>query len=271
VIELKNVDFSYGDKPVLDGVSFRVEESEMVVIMGPSGSGKSTILRLILGLEQPQGGEVLIDGQNICVMKEKEKQRIRKSIGMVFQDGALFDSLTVGENVGYYLLEHTDMSWKEVGQRAEEMIGFVGLDADEVGDSLPEQLSGGMRRRVAIGRALLSTNPRAMLYDEPTTGLDPEATKKVLGLITKLHREKSIASLVVTHQIADALGIADRFVVIDTGRIAFDGSLDELRRCSESRVTSFLEPFKESFVQVAERKFVDLDCGNGKSLGEGSV
>jgi len=257
MIELRGVNFAYWDKQVLKNVSFRVNEEEMVVVMGPSGSGKSTILRLILGLESPQTVQVLIDGENICAMKESERQDVRKRIGMVFQDGALFDSLTVGENVGYYLLEHTNMKWPEIAARAKEMLGFVGLDADEIGDTLPEELSGGMRRRVAIGRALLSTNPRVMLYDEPTTGLDPHATENVLGLITRLHDEKSIASIVVTHQIADALEIADRFVVIHEGEIAFDGSLEQLRESRDPRVAGFLEPFRVSFGRVSRKGFVD--------------
>ncbi|MEW5797233.1 MAG: ATP-binding cassette domain-containing protein [Candidatus Zixiibacteriota bacterium] len=259
MIELRAVDFSYWDKQVLKNVSFKVDEAEMLVIMGPSGSGKSTILRLILGLECPQRGEVIIDGENICIMKERDKQEVRKRIGMVFQDGALFDSLTVGENVGYYLLEHTRMSWSEITVKAREMLGFVGLDANEIGDKLPEELSGGMRRRVAIGRALLSTNPKVMLYDEPTTGLDPHATENVLGLITRLHEEKSIASIVVTHQIADALEIADRFVVIHEGQVAFDGSLEALRASNDPCVTDFLGPFRASFGRVARKRFIGLD------------
>lgn len=259
MIELRGVNFSYWDKQVLKDVSFKVNEAEMVVVMGPSGSGKSTILRLILGLECPQSGQVLVDSQNICVMKEHQKRQVRKSIGMVFQDGALFDSMTVGENVGYYLLEHSGLPWTEIARRAEQMLGFVGLDAAEIGDKLPEELSGGMRRRVAIGRALLSTNPRAMLYDEPTTGLDPQAIKNILGLIRKLHREKSIASIIVTHQIADALEIGDHFVVIHEGEVAFDGSLEELRVCEDERVGGFLKPFRQSFGRVAAKRFVDVE------------
>jgi len=257
MIRLEGVSFSYWDKQVLKNVSFEVADSEMVVVMGPSGSGKSTVLRMILGLECPSEGKVLIDGQNICAMKERDKREIRKRIGMVFQDGALFDSLTVGENVGYYLLEHTGLSWSEIAGRAEEMLGFVGLNPDEVGDMLPEELSGGMRRRVAIGRALLSTNPNAMLYDEPTTGLDPMATQNVLNLITKLHQEKGIASVIVTHQIADALEIADRFVVIHSGEVVFDGSLDELRSSQEPRVVDFLQPFRESAERVQAKHFIN--------------
>jgi phospholipid/cholesterol/gamma-HCH transport system ATP-binding protein len=258
MIELKHVSFAYTDKPVLEDVSFVVETGESCIIMGPSGSGKSTILRLILGLNCPQSGEIHVDGQNICRMKEKEKREIRKKIGMVFQDGALFDSLSVWENVGYYLLEHTDMPIEEVGAKAVEMLGFVGLDADEIMDKLPEQLSGGMQRRVAIGRALLSTDPTVMLYDEPTTGLDPQSTENVLTLIEKLKEERHISTIVVTHQIADAISIADRFVVILEGKVAFDGDLDGLRDSPHQGVRAFLAPFEGSFGLVAKRKFISL-------------
>ncbi len=256
MIELKNVDFAYEDKDVLHDVSFRVEASEAVAIMGPSGSGKSTILRLILGLESPQRGQVIIDGQDISAVREKTRRDIRKKIGMVFQDGALFDSLSVGENVGYYLLENTHLSFTEITRQAEQMLGFVGLDAEEIVDKLPEQLSGGMRRRVAIGRALLSTEPRIMLYDEPTTGLDPQAIHNVLNLIRKLHSERPIITLVVTHQIADAVNMAERFIVISAGEIVFDGDLDRLRDCTDERVQAFLDPFRQSFAAVSRRKFV---------------
>jgi len=256
VIELKNISFAYEEKPILKNISFKVGPSESLVIMGPSGSGKSTILRLILGLECPQEGEILIEGQNICTMKEKLKREVRKKIGMVFQDGALFDSLTVGENVGYYLLEHTDMSDEEVTARVTQMLGFVGLDADEILDVLPDQLSGGMQRRVAIGRALLSTDPSVMLYDEPTTGLDPKATEQVLNLIRKLRHERTIATVVVTHQIVDAISIADRFVVLLAGELVFDGGLEELRDSTDDGVDTFLGPFRASFEKVNRRQFV---------------
>jgi phospholipid/cholesterol/gamma-HCH transport system ATP-binding protein len=257
VIEFRNVDFSYGERPVLQNISFEISEAEAVVFMGASGSGKSTILRLILGLETPQKGEVLIDGQNIIRMADAQKREIRKNIGMVFQDGALFDSLTVGENVGYYLFEHTRLRDDEIESRVRQMLGFVGLDSDEVIDKLPEQLSGGMQRRVAIGRALLSTNPKIMLYDEPTTGLDPQSTENVLRLIVKLQTDRRVCSIVVTHQIADSFFIANRFVVIDAGTVAFDGTLDMLRDSKDARVTAFLDPFRESMAGVLERKFVN--------------
>ncbi len=257
MIELRNLHFSYGDKPVLKNVSFKVDDNESLVIMGPSGSGKSTILRLVLGLECPQQGELLIDGNNICTMNENAKRELRKNIGMVFQAGALFDSLSVGENVGYYLFEHTNMKFDEIADKVEEMLGFVGLNAGEICDKLPEELSGGMQRRVAIGRALLSTNPKIMLYDEPTTGLDPQATEMILNLIIKLQSEKSISTIVVTHQIVDAFALADRFVVIWEGEKAFDGSLEELRSSSDERVLEFLKPFRDSFLEVAKKDFVN--------------
>ncbi|HOP07147.1 MAG TPA: ATP-binding cassette domain-containing protein [candidate division Zixibacteria bacterium] len=263
MISLRNVTFGYGDKIVLRNVSFDVADNEAIAVMGPSGSGKSTVLRLILGLECPYSGDVIVDGHNLCLLREREKREIRKQIGMVFQDGALFDSLTVGENVGYYLIEHTKLSWTEVESKASEMLGFVGLDSDEVIDKLPEQLSGGMQRRVAIGRALLSTNPRVMLYDEPTTGLDPQSTDNVLALIKKLKNEKTVASIVVTHQIADAFAIADRYVVIVDGQLVFDGRLEALRDCTEPLVVEFLKPFRSSMQAVLERRFVTVGVNGG--------
>lgn len=255
MIELKNVSFAYEDKPVLRNVSFNIEDGEALVIMGPSGSGKSTILRLLLGLENPQQGDVLIDGQNISELKESKKREIRKKIGMVFQQGALFDSLLVGENVGYYLLEHSKLPMDEISDQVTKMLGFVGLNAEEIIDKLPEQLSGGMQRRVAIGRALLSTDPKVMLYDEPTTGLDPQATSNVINLINKLHDERHICTIMVTHQIADALAVGDRFVVVVEGEIAFDGSLESLRDSSDQRVLDFLTPFREAAKRVNQKNF----------------
>lgn len=256
MIEISNVNFAYDERPILSNLSFKVAQNESAVIMGPSGSGKSTILRLILGLECPSQGEVCVDGQDICRMPEREKRILRKQIGMVFQHGALFDSLSVGENVGYYLIEHTKLSWEEIESRVVEMLGFVGLDAAEIIDKLPEQLSGGMQRRVAIGRALLSTDPKIMLYDEPTTGLDPQATEKVMVLINKLTTERKISTLVVTHQIADAITLANRFIVIHEGTVAYDGNLEGLRLCDDPRVVDFLAPFRASFVKVSERRFI---------------
>ncbi|PKK84904.1 MAG: ABC transporter ATP-binding protein [candidate division Zixibacteria bacterium HGW-Zixibacteria-1] len=255
MIEFRNVNYSIEDKQILKNVSFLVPDGESRVIMGHSGSGKSTILRLILGLACPNSGEIFIDGKNICKLKEKHLREIRKQIGMVFQDGALFDSLTVGENVGYYLFEHTRMKMEEIDAKVREMLGFVGL-SDEIIDNLPDQLSGGMQRRVAIGRALLSTNPRIMLYDEPTTGLDPQMTRNIIILINHLAEVKQVTSIVVTHQISDAFELAEKFIIIDDGRIAFDGSLGELRNEEGPLVVDFLQPFRDAIKNVKKIDFI---------------
>jgi len=255
MIEFRNVSFAYGEEPVLKNISFVIPDGESRVIMGQSGSGKSTILRLILGLARPQSGEILIEGQNICGMKEKQLREIRKRIGMVFQEGALFDSLTVGENVGYYLLEHTKMQFEDIGDKVREMLGFVGL-SDDIVDKLPDELSGGMQRRVAIGRALLSTDPKIMLYDEPTTGLDPKMTTNIITLINRLAEVKKVTSIIVTHQIADAFEVADEFIIIEKGEIVFDGNISEMRSSTESRVISFLKPFRDSVANVKKKEFI---------------
>ncbi len=248
-----NFAYEYGD-PVLRDVSFCIPEGESRVIMGQSGSGKSTILKLLLGLHKPQSGQVYIDDEPIGECSERHLGHVRKKMGMVFQDGALFDSLTVGENVGFYLIENSDLTIEEVEKRVRQMLNFVRLD-ESIIDKMPEELSGGMQRRVAIARALLATAPKIMLYDEPTTGLDPASVTRVLRLMDQLTREKNIATIVVTHQFLDALTIADKFILIDDGRVAFDGDLKELTNSTEPRVTSFLEPFRASLKLMEERQF----------------
>ncbi|MEZ5359557.1 MAG: ATP-binding cassette domain-containing protein [Candidatus Zixiibacteriota bacterium] len=255
MIRFENVNFGYDERQVLHDVSFHIKPGESRIFLGPSGSGKSTILRLILGLDCPWSGQIYIDGENICGQKLKKLQQIRKRIGMVFQDGALFDSMTIGENVGYYLFEHTNMQEDEIEHEARRMLEFVDLDPDIL-DKLPEELSGGMRRRVAIARALLSTRPKIMLFDEPTTGLDPQSTQNVMNLIMKLRQEENIAVIIVTHQIADALKLADKFVVIQNGLVRFDGDMEELRTSTQPEVQGFLTPFRESINEVVKRDFV---------------
>ncbi len=255
MIRFENVCFGYGGNEVLHNVSFEIPNGDSRIIMGHSGSGKSTILRLILGLNCPHSGRIVIDDENICGLDESRLRQIRKRIGMVFQDGALFDSMTVGENVGFYLLEHTDMSLDEIEAKVREMLGFVGLSEDII-DKLPDELSGGMQRRVAISRALLSTDPKIMLYDEPTTGLDPEMTRNVITLINHLSEVKQVSSIVVTHQIADALEVADKFIIIDKGVVVFDGNVIELRESKDQGVVNFLQPFRDSIANVHNIDFI---------------
>jgi len=255
MIRFEDVTFGYDDQVVLDGVSFHIPLGESRVIMGPSGSGKSTILRLVLGLECPWAGTIHVDGHNICGMKPGRLRELRKQIAMVFQDGALFDSMTVGENVGYYLFEYSRKPEAEIEGEVRQMLQFVDLDPDIV-DKLPEELSGGMRRRVAVARALLSTQPKIMLFDEPTTGLDPQATENVLDLIIKLQEIKKISVIIVTHQIADALKVTDKFIVIHEGHVVFDGDLEQLRGNGNLQLNNFLAPFKNSILEVVNKRFI---------------
>ncbi len=245
MIRFENVSFRYGASPVLKNVSFHVNPGETVVVFGVSGSGKSTILKLVSGLIRPESGRVIVNGQDMTDASESEWQRIRPKVGFVFQGGALFDSMTVGENVGYYLLEHTDKSLAEIEAVVRETLRFMNLSEDLI-DLLPDSLSGGMQRRVAIGRAVAAVDPLIMLYDEPTTGLDPISTKAISEMILKLRDVKKVSSIVVTHEIADAFEVTDHFVVLYDGEIVFDGRGAEMLKCPNPHVCEFLTPFLDS-------------------------
>jgi phospholipid/cholesterol/gamma-HCH transport system ATP-binding protein len=238
MIAFEQVTCSYENQQVLKEVSFRVAPRETKVIIGASGSGKTTILRLILGLLKPDAGRIMIDGQEISGMTEEELIVLRRKIGMVFQEGALFDSMTVGENVGYRLFEEGQLSEAEIEDRVRHLLGFVGLE--EAIDMMPDELSGGMKRRVAIMRALGAVDAKMMLYDEPTTGLDPMTARTICDLIRKLRDAQGVTSVMVTHQMADAFRVGDRFLAIHEGVVAFEGTADELRQCRDERVRGFL-------------------------------
>lgn len=254
------VSLAFDDKVVLRDVSFTVLPGHTKIILGASGSGKSTILRLVLGLLRPDGGRIFINGHRTDTMSEAELMRIRADLGMVFQEGALFDSLTVAENVGYKLAEESDMPESEVRQRVEEVLGFIGL-IDFI-DRMPSELSGGQRRRVAIARAM-AFKPRTLLYDEATTGLDPVTATTVDQEIVKLRDVEHVASVVVTHQLRDAFFVATHEAVSQNGRIevvgadaekseeaefmmlregvvSFEGSATELRACQDPYIRTFL-------------------------------
>jgi phospholipid/cholesterol/gamma-HCH transport system ATP-binding protein len=251
MIVLDNVDFYIEGHHIIRDVSFTIDEGETVAVIGESGSGKSTLLKLILGLYTPTSGSVLIDGVDISKLNAKEIREVRKQIGMVFQDGALFDSLTVGENVGYYLMEHSNLKLEDIEEEVISMLNFVGLDP-ELRDSLPDELSGGMQRRVAIARALISTRPRIMMYDEPTTGLDPRMLARVSNIILKISEPRNVSQIIVTHQIADAFHLAKRFIMIDSGRIIFDGGGNQLLKSQNENIIKFLRPFNASLTRHYE-------------------
>lgn len=238
MIAFEQVTCLFETQVVLKEVSFRVAPRETKVIIGASGSGKTTILRLILGLLKPAAGRIFIEGQELSELTEEELIALRRKIGMVFQEGALFDSMTVGENVGYRLFDEGELSEAEIDDRVRHLLGFVGLE--EAIDMMPDELSGGMRRRVAIMRALSAVDARMMLYDEPTTGLDPMTARTICDLIRRLRDAQGVTSVMVTHQMADAFRVGDRFLAIHEGEVAFEGTADELRQCRDERVKGFL-------------------------------
>lgn len=217
VLELKDVVKYYGESAVLAGVSFRVFRGETKIIIGASGSGKSTILRLIMGLDKPDSGQIFVEGEETTVLSESELVPVRQKIGMVFQESALFDSLTVRENVAYRLYEeNTDED--EIDRRVRENLRFVGLE-DAI-DKFPSELSGGMKRRVALARAMIS-QPKIMLYDEPTAGLDPVTSKKINELIIALRDVQGVTGVFVTHRMRDAFTLASLYAVDGTGQVTF--------------------------------------------------
>jgi phospholipid/cholesterol/gamma-HCH transport system ATP-binding protein len=253
IIVFDKVHLAFDDKEILRNVSFTLQTGHTKIFLGASGAGKSTILRLILGLLKPDSGVIFVNGERVDNMPEDDLMKVRADLGMVFQEGALFDSLTVRENVGYKLFEETDAPLAEVNSRVEEVLGFVGLS--EFIDRMPSELSGGQRRRVAIARAM-TAKPRILLYDEPTTGLDPITSLTIDEEVIKLRDLEGVSSIVVTHQLRDAFFVAEHmatrldgkirferatarkadeaeFIMLKDGQIAFEGNASELRAAAQ--------------------------------------
>ncbi|HJR42694.1 MAG TPA: ABC transporter ATP-binding protein [Gemmatimonadaceae bacterium] len=241
VIELQEVSLAF-DEPILEDISFVAHEGETIVIAGESGTGKSTILKLILRLLQPDSGRVLIDGEDINPLSFEEALRVRQKMGMVFQGAALFDSMTVFENVAYPLREHTDLGEDEIEGRVREKLEFVDLEPDKVLEQLPAELSGGMRKRVGIARGM-ANNPEIMLYDEPTSGLDPLTTGTITRLIMKLQRELGVTSVVVSHDIRSSFRMATRVALLADRHIKFFGTPEEMTASDDSYIRDFLGGF----------------------------
>jgi len=259
-VSFSHVSLAFDDAVVLRDLSFTVPQGAMRMLLGASGSGKSVVLKLILGLLKPDTGTVEVRGQRIDTMTERELLRVRADIGMVFQENALFDSLTVAENVGYRLSEEAGLSVEQVEARVQEVLGFIGLR--EYTDRLPSELSGGQRRRVAIARAI-APEPGLLLFDDPITGLDPLVATVVDNEIIKLRDLEDVTSIVVTHQIRDAVYIATheavresggvrfekvdvsradevRFMVLHEGRLHFEGSAEELLSSSDPYLREYM-------------------------------
>jgi phospholipid/cholesterol/gamma-HCH transport system ATP-binding protein len=260
VIVFEDVSIAFEDKPVLDGISFHLAKGETKAIFGVAGSGKSTILKLTLGLLKPDAGHIYVLGDDVTQMREEELFDLRRKVGIVFQESALFDSLTVRENVAFRLLEEGNVSEEEVEKRVREALSFVELE-DTV-DKFPSELSGGMRRRVAIARAMI-TQPETLLYDSPTGGLDPVTSTTIIQLIVKQRDVYKTSSLLVTHRLQDAFIMAthyfDRkanemrplppgmrgevpmaFLILRDGKVIFDGDAHELAQSKDEYIREYI-------------------------------
>jgi phospholipid/cholesterol/gamma-HCH transport system ATP-binding protein len=241
-ISVRDLRVNYGEREILHGISFDVRSGETLVILGGSGSGKSTLLRALAGLERPSGGEIWIQGRNFVAMTERERDELRMKMAMSFQSGALFGSMTVGENVALPLHENTalDRSTIEIMVRLKlDQVGLAGFE-----NYVPAQLSGGMKKRAAIARAL-AMDPEILFFDEPSAGLDPIIAAGIDELILKLKNAFQITILVVTHELASAFLIADRMILIDKGNIVANGTPEELRASQHPRVRQFLDRVPE--------------------------
>jgi len=239
VVEVDHVWLAF-DTPVLEDVSFQAFDGETVAIVGESGTGKSTILKLILRLLVPDRGQVRIDGEDITSLTFDEALLVRQKMGMVFQGAALFDSMTVFENIAYPLREHTHMDDDEIEARVREKLQVVDLDPDQVMEQFPAELSGGMRKRVGIARGM-ANNPEIMLYDEPTSGLDPLTTATITRLILKLQHELNVTSVVVSHDIRSVFRMASKVALLATDhRISFFGTPEEMTGSDDRYINDFL-------------------------------
>jgi phospholipid/cholesterol/gamma-HCH transport system ATP-binding protein len=241
VISLENISLSF-EEQILNNISFDANEGETIVVVGESGTGKSTILKLVLRLLIPDSGRVAIDGEDITHLTFDDALKVRQKMGMVFQGAALFDSMTVYENVAYPLREHTTLGEDEIEARVREKLQFVDLEPDRVMDQMPSELSGGMKKRVGIARGL-ANNPEIMLYDEPTSGLDPLTTATITYLILKLQRELGVTSVVVSHDIRSAFRMASKIALLANKRIEFFGSPEEMTGSDDDYIREFLGGF----------------------------
>jgi phospholipid/cholesterol/gamma-HCH transport system ATP-binding protein len=241
MIFLDDVTFGYGKKPVLQNATLRIAADERVAILGGSGEGKTTILKLILRLIRPDSGRVSIDGTDITGMTEEELREIRRKFSIVFQEGALFDSLSVKENVAFCLREFSKMSEEQIDAKVRELLRVVGVE--QAIDLMPDELSGGMHRRVAIARSLAAFEPKMLLFDEATTGLDPINAEKICVLINQLCK-KGTGMILVTHKVIDAIRVAGRFLFLLNGRIVFDGDKHALLGSDNPEIVEFLNEFR---------------------------
>ncbi|MDD5506197.1 MAG: ABC transporter ATP-binding protein [Candidatus Omnitrophica bacterium] len=237
MIEIHKLHKKFNNSPVLNDLSLNINKGETCVIIGRSGCGKSVLLKHIIGLLKPDRGKVLINQKEVAALNELELSALRSKISMVFQGGALFDSMNVAENVGFSLIEHTHIRGKELSERVEESLSLVGLGG--IGNLMPSELSGGMKKRVALARAIC-IRPEIILYDEPTTGIDPIAADSINELIRSLHDKLKVTSIVVTHDMKSAYHIADKIAMMYKGKIVLEGTPREIRESKNLVVHQFI-------------------------------
>lgn len=237
MIRIENIHKRFGNLVVLNGVSFEVPKGTTTVILGRSGIGKSVLLKCIVRLIEPDDGKIFIEEKNILELPLKELNDLRKDIGFLFQSAALYDSMSVRENLAFPLVRHTDLSFSEIEERVKEILKLVGLS--EAIDKMPSELSGGMKKRIGLARSLI-LHPKIMLYDEPTTGLDPVTSKEIAKLIIDMQNKFKMTNIVVTHDMVVALSTADRILLLDNGNFIFDGTPDELIKSEIDMAKKFL-------------------------------
>jgi len=252
-IEIRHVTKSFHTHRVLNNVNLTVEKGQTLVVIGRSGCGKSVLLKHMVGLLQPDSGSVFVNGLDIWQLKSTEMDEVRLNMNMVFQGGALFDSLTVGENVGFELIEHYGMSGNELFERVEEALSHVGLSG--IANLMPSELSGGMRKRVALARAIC-IKPQIILYDEPTTGMDPITADSINELIRSLHDKLKVTSIVVTHDMKSAYKIADRIAMLFNGKIIAEGTPAEIQNTTHPVVYQFINGLAKGPITEATDSFI---------------
>ncbi|MFA7705948.1 MAG: ABC transporter ATP-binding protein [Candidatus Omnitrophota bacterium] len=252
IIEIHKLYKKFNNLPVLNDLSLNIDKGQTCVIIGRSGCGKSVLLKHIVGLLRPDKGKVLVNQKEVAVLNERELNALRSKISMVFQGGALFDSMNVTENVGFSLIEHTYISQKEILDRVEESLSLVGLGG--IGNLMPSELSGGMKKRVALARAIC-IRPEIILYDEPTTGVDPIAADSINELIRSLHDKLKVTSIVVTHDMKSAYHIADKIAMMYKGRIILEGAPKDIKESRDPVVHQFINGIAKGPITEAVDNF----------------